>query len=490
METKKIYLSKIGQCFVVFWALGFFFSNPVQAYYSYVRNGQRTLWPAGTFTANHTGDTTTIPGVDLSGLNVGAPPNDDTLGLLFATDAQVLRDQGGSGSADCTTTSSGTSDFGPPSEAEYSAVYSALAAWDILATSTVNLAFVCNPVNIVIANFRTDIYNSGVHIINGINEIVFDDTVGGLMIAELMLGLDPSTLLGVALPFDENNNLIIETGATGNMVEGVILINKSDQLSPAAAAIDLQAVLTHEVGHFLGLAHVPSLNIDLNDDTQVPTMYPFALGDSAQARSLEFDDVAGITVSYPISGHPIAGFGSISGDAVSTAGGSLVGAAVLAIDAAGNEISVLLGGNPDISDTRYVIDAIPPGSYTVRMAALDGGVEVSVDSGGSIDPILPFPSASFPTVYFDNVSDISLTTPVEVTSGADTPNINFGTSSNGGNGGNNLGGNGEGLFGQVLSSNSNCQAFFVDGPLGLYSAIPLFLPFFFIGLYRRKLRQK
>ena len=209
METKKVCFKKIGQFAVVFLALSFFVINSAYAYYSFMRNGQRTLWPGGTFTTNHNGDTSTIPGVDLSGLNVGAPPNNDTLGLLLAADAQVLRDQGGSGSADCTTTSSGASDFGPPSEPEYAATFSALAAWDILATASVNIAFVCNPINIVIANFRTDIFNSGTHLTNGINEIVFDDTVGALMIAELQLGLDPASLLGVALSYDENNALIL-----------------------------------------------------------------------------------------------------------------------------------------------------------------------------------------------------------------------------------------------------------------------------------------
>jgi hypothetical protein len=58
----------------------------------------------------------------------------------------------------------------------------------------------------------------------------------------------------------------------------------------AGTADDLQAVLTHECGHFLGLSHDPVLG---------STMYPeYSPGDLYQ-RTLDGDDVAGICDIYP-----------------------------------------------------------------------------------------------------------------------------------------------------------------------------------------------
>ncbi|HKQ69750.1 MAG TPA: matrixin family metalloprotease [Polyangiaceae bacterium] len=60
---------------------------------------------------------------------------------------------------------------------------------------------------------------------------------------------------------------------------------------------DLQSILTHEVGHFLGLAH--SQACDAPDGRGCPTMDPVYRQGSDDFRSLEADDVAGICTIYP-----------------------------------------------------------------------------------------------------------------------------------------------------------------------------------------------
>jgi len=90
------------------------------------------------------------------------------------------------------------------------------------------------------------------------------------------------TLLGFSLP-------------AGDILDADVVFNSSEfslSLDPASADdIDVQAVLTHEIGHVLGLAH---------SDVPGATMQPEAPGfATAELETLEPDDMAGICAIYP-----------------------------------------------------------------------------------------------------------------------------------------------------------------------------------------------
>lgn len=57
-----------------------------------------------------------------------------------------------------------------------------------------------------------------------------------------------------------------------------------------AVDVDLESVVTHEMGHFLGLAHSPS---------STATMFADYPPGSVNLRTLEADDVAGLCATYP-----------------------------------------------------------------------------------------------------------------------------------------------------------------------------------------------
>jgi hypothetical protein len=89
---------------------------------------------------------------------------------------------------------------------------------------------------------------------------------------------------------------------TGEIYDADIELNTADwpiaQLAPGSpgdgASIDLQSVLTHEIGHFLGLAHSP-----------LPDAVMFADGDgpgSTTKRALTAEDVRGICAIYQPDG--------------------------------------------------------------------------------------------------------------------------------------------------------------------------------------------
>jgi hypothetical protein len=82
---------------------------------------------------------------------------------------------------------------------------------------------------------------------------------------------------------------------SGDILDSDLAINSGEYpftLNPATSdEVDVLAVLTHEIGHFLGLAHS-----DAPGATMQPEVKGFA---TLELESLEPDDMAGICAIYP-----------------------------------------------------------------------------------------------------------------------------------------------------------------------------------------------
>jgi hypothetical protein len=82
---------------------------------------------------------------------------------------------------------------------------------------------------------------------------------------------------------------------TGEVFDADIEINSADfdiVTNDSARGVDLQSILTHEVGHFLGMAHASSSNPDA-------TMRAGWSGVGTDLRTLSSDDEAGVCDIYP-----------------------------------------------------------------------------------------------------------------------------------------------------------------------------------------------
>jgi hypothetical protein len=65
--------------------------------------------------------------------------------------------------------------------------------------------------------------------------------------------------------------------------------------------MDLRNTLTHEVGHFVGLAHVPD-HLPIDPENTWPTMEKTTTAGETSKRSLAPDDIAGVCAIYPDQG--------------------------------------------------------------------------------------------------------------------------------------------------------------------------------------------
>jgi hypothetical protein len=170
--------------------------------------------------------------------------------------------------------------------------------------------------------------------------------------------------------------------------------------SGEANKFDIQSVLTHEIGHLLGLDHSGLLS---------SVMVPFGATGQVYQRTLAYDDIAGVSEIYPVAAQPSVG--QIRGS-VTDGASAIFGAHVVAVDPAGT-VWVSTISQPSGS---YVLRFLPPGSYKVFAEPLDLPVNEQNLGGGGTGFYRNL-RTDFGTTYFGSVANFYDAVPVQVSAG-------------------------------------------------------------------------
>lgn len=255
---------------------------------------------------------------------------------------------------------------------------------------------------------------------DGQQEVVFDED-GSILTA---LGLSPAEILGIGLTRDE------VVGGQGEITDGLMLLN-----GLPVGGSDRQATEVHEFGHVLGLAHSsvamhhssspPSDALDPINVNSAPTMHPFSLPDDTRGRTLEADDIAGISDLYPEASF-FTTFGGIEGTVTRCfTDDPVLGVNVRAVSTTNPNFQITrysaFDGN---AAARFIINGLSPGSYRLLIEAMGAN---GFTSGRMA--ILTRVDADFPTEYHNPPDEDDCTeeipdTPINVAVSAGTTTIN------------------------------------------------------------------
>lgn len=231
-------------------------------------------------------------------------------------------------------------------DSHFTAIRNGIAAWNDVTGSSLQLVENTNATQ----QARTDWTATDIHL------VMFDETNAS--------GFFPggSGTVAVTPVFFMSN---------GNIVDADILFNGSGftfTTSGAGGAFDVQDVVTHELGHLVGLDH---------SGIGGATMYPYVSPGVVVQRSLAIDDANGIRTIYPSGA-----LGSITGTVRRASDSSIVqGALVVARDPSGRTAGSILSN----ASGAFTIGGLDPDTYTVYAKPFD--FPVSSANLGGLQPI-------------------------------------------------------------------------------------------------------
>jgi hypothetical protein len=268
-----------------------------------------------------------------------------------------------------------TSATGVPASAFQATVAHAFGSWQAVPSASINFAFVG-------FTSASPFADDGLSVIGFQNEPSEDRTLG-------------------------STGFTIDT-VTGAIIEADIFINSAFPWSTSDAGdpnrFDLESVVLHEIGHFLGLGHSALGETQLlgPDSRRVlasgSVMFPIAFGrGNTLDRTLQPDDIAGISALYPEASFT-SSTGIIRGT-IQKNGRGVFGAHVQAFNV---QTGTIIAGFSVNTSGEFEIKGLSPGPHVLRVEPLD---DASIDS--FFDPSDGPTDVNFSVTYADRLILVS-----------------------------------------------------------------------------------
>ena len=264
---------------------------------------------------------------------------------------------------------------------EFIAVQRAFAAWENLPSSAIAFRY----------EGTSPVQNGGN---DGVNVISFQDTSFSFGTGTIAVTLSSSSqgfFRDADILFNPTNPNI--TFATDGRSDG----------------FDIQAIATHEIGHFLGLDHTAIVSATMNPTGARGTVFP---------RALKSDDILGAATLYPETAF-LSATGGLRGR-ITNAGANVFGAHVVVLDAGGNAVVSALTE----LDGTYQISGLAPDSYSLYAEPLDGPV-MEDNIGGQYDSRV---NVNFTTTFLGGTLNPQQRQTVQVTAGNTLQDVNIAVS--------------------------------------------------------------
>ncbi|MDX6693366.1 MAG: hypothetical protein QOF02_969 [Blastocatellia bacterium] len=179
----------------------------------------------------------------------------------------------------------------------------------------------------------------------------------------------------------------------GTITEADIALNPQQPFSTdgTPGTYDLEATLTHEIGHLLGLDHSGVAGATMQPRQGKNGLYRMA---AFVPRTLSEDDRAGVRALYGVPGESDKSRGVITGTIAYAGGSPAYGANVWAEEL---ETGKLSASNITLVNGSYRIEGLSAGYYRLWVEALDGVVPASEIASGrgqyaglAVNPLPPF----------------------------------------------------------------------------------------------------